>query len=163
MSVRVAVLTASLFTAPLALFAQTPAGSATASTTAVATAAADPAPIVHPKVGNEIELGRKFTQWFYTAQFDSLWAHMGEDTRKELGQASAMGEWLDQMSSRAGEETKVLEETVVMRKGSPQYWRTAEFTMMAEPLMLRWVIVNGEINGVGMNPANQAPPIDPVQ
>jgi hypothetical protein len=163
MSVRAAVLTASLFTAPLALFAQTPAGSATASTTAAATAAADPAPIVHPKVGNEIELGRKFTQWFYTAQFDSLWAHMGEDTRKELGQASAMGEWLDQMSSRAGEETKVLEEKVVMRKGSPQYWRTAEFTMMAEPLMLRWVIVNGEINGVGMNPANQAPPIDPVQ
>jgi len=74
-----------------------------------------------------------------------------------------MGEWLDQMSSRAGEETKVLEEKVVMRNGSPQYWRTAEFSMMAEPVMLRWVIVNGEINGVGMNPASQAPPIDPVQ
>jgi len=161
MSLRAAVLTAAVLTAPVVLFAQTPASSATASTTA--TASADAPPVVHPRVGNEIELGRKYTQWFYAAQFDSLWAHMGEDTRKELGQASAMGEWLDQMSSRAGEETKVLEEKVVMRNGSPQYWRTAEFSMMAEPVMLRWVIVNGEINGVGMNPASQAPPIDPVQ
>jgi len=160
MSLRSALLTAALVAAPAVLCGQTTAASATASATATA---ADPAPVVHPRVGNEIELGRKYTEWFYTAQFDSLWAHFDEDSRKEIGQASKMGEWLDQLTAQAGEETKVIEEKVVMRKGNPQYWRTASFSMMAEPLMLRWVIVNGEIRGIGMNPASQAPPIDPVQ
>jgi len=156
MSVRRTLFAAALLAAPAVLSAQT-----TASSTATATAA--PAPVVHPRVGNEIELGRKYTEWFYTAQFDSLWAHFDEDSRKEIGQASKMGEWLDQLFVQAGEETKVIEEKVVMRNGNPQYWRTASFSMMAEPLMLRWVIVNGEIRGIGMNPASQAPPIDPVQ
>jgi hypothetical protein len=114
-------------------------------------------------VGDEMELGRKYTQWFYTAQFDSLYAHMSEDSRKEMGSASAMAEGLDQLTAQAGEETSVVSEKVVMRKGNPQYWRTANFSMMGEPLIIRWVIVNGEIWGIGMNPASQAPPIDPVQ
>jgi hypothetical protein len=165
MSARNAALIAAVLLAPVALHAQTPAGTpaATSSVTAASTTAPTPPPVVHPKIGNELELGRKYTQWFYAAQFDSLWAHMSEDSRKEIGQASAMGEWLDQLTTHAGEETKVIEEKVVMRKGNPQYWRTADFSMMAEPLMLRWVIVDGEIFGIGMNPASQAPPIDPVQ
>jgi len=161
MSVRHAFLTAALLAAPAALFAQTPAPSASATTGA--TAATAPAPTVHPKVGDEMELGRKYTQWFYTAQFDSLYAHMSEDARKEMGSASAMAEGLDQLTAQAGEETSVVSEKVVMRKGNPQYWRTANFSMMGEPLIIRWVIVNGEIWGIGMNPASQAPPIDPVQ
>lgn len=163
MTVRAAILTAALIAAPLTLAAQTPAPPASATTATTATAASAPAPAVHPRVGNETELGRKYTEWFYTAQFDSLWTHMSDDTKKGLGQVSELGKMLDQVFVHAGEETKVIEERVVMRNGNPQYWRTASFSMMAEPLMIRWVIVNGEIWGVGMNPASQAPPIDPVQ
>jgi hypothetical protein len=160
MSVRHALLTAALVAAPTALFAQTPTPPASATTTAAATTAAQ---VVHPRMGNELELGRKFTQWLYTAQFDSLIAHMSEEARKEMDIPSALSEGLDQLSAQAGEETGVVEEKVVMRKGNPQYWRTANFSMMAEPLQIRWVIVNGEILGIGMNPLSQAPPIDPVQ
>jgi hypothetical protein len=168
MSVRSTVLAAALAAMPGVLMAQTPAqtpapaASATAAATATAPTPATP-PLVHPKVGNEMELGRKYTQWFYTAQFDSLFAHMNEETRTQIGQPAAMGEFLDELTGRAGEETGVVEEKVVMRNGNPQYWRTAIFSMMSEPVILRWVVVNGEIWGIGMNPASQAPPIDPVQ
>ena len=163
MSVRTAILTAAMLAAPLTLVAQTPAPAASATTATTATAATAPAPVVHPRVGNEIELGRQYTQWLYTGQFDSLFVHMSEDARKEMESATAMANQFDEFTAQAGDETKVLEEKVVMRKGNPQYWRTAEFSMAPEPVMIRWVIVNSEIWGIGINPASQAPPIDPVQ
>jgi len=156
MSVRHAVLTAALFAAPSALFAQTPAPAASATPTA-------PAPVVHPRVGNEMELGRKYTQWLYVAQFDSLFVYMSVGMRTDMGSADAMAEQFDKFTAEVGEETKVVEEKVVMRNGNPQYWRTADFSMAPEPIMIRWVIVNSEIQGIGINPASQPPPIDPVQ
>jgi len=156
MSVRNALLSAALVAVPALAWGQTPAPSAT-------TAAAAPAPAVHPKVGNEMELGRKYTEWLYTSRFDSLFAHMSEESRSEMGSPETMDEQFAQFAAQIGEETKVLEEKVVMRKGNPQYWRTADFSMAPEPVMIRWVIVNGEIWGIGINPASQAPPIDPDQ
>lgn len=158
MSVRSALLTAAVVAIPCLLAAQTPAPPATATTTATATA-----PAVHPKVGNEMELGRTYTLWLYTARFDSLFAHMSQEARTELKTPDAMAERFDELTAQVGEESKVIEEKVVMRNGNPQYWRTAEFSMAPEPVIIRWVIVNGEIWGIGINPASQAPPIDPVQ
>ena len=166
MSVRSAVLTAALAAMPYALTAQTPAPAApaTATTSATAAAAAAPAaPVVHPKVGNEIELGRKFTAWLYVGQFDSLFTHMSQESKEQMKSPDEMAGEFDQFTAQVGEETGLVEEKVVMRKGNPQYWRTANFSMAPEPIMIRWVIVNGEIWGIGLNPASQAPPIDPVQ
>jgi hypothetical protein len=161
MSIRNALLSAALLTLPAVALSQTPAPSASATTSATATAA--PAPTVHPRVGNEMELGRQFTALLYTAQFDSLFAHMSEELRSDMGSPDDMAAQWDQFSAQIGEETKVVDEMVVMRNGSPQYWRTADFSMAPEPVMIRWVIVNGEIRGIGINPASQAPPIDPDQ
>ncbi|TFG46398.1 MAG: hypothetical protein E4H41_02330 [Gemmatimonadales bacterium] len=152
MSVRSALLTAALLAAPTLLVAQSPAADAAA-----------PTPTVHPRAGNELELGRLFTNWIYTAQFDSLFAHMREETRTSMGSPDEMAEQFDGFTGQVGEETKLLGEMVVMRKGNPQYWRTAEFSMAPEPIQIRWVIVDGEIWGLGINPASQAPPIDPDQ
>ncbi|HQR17280.1 MAG TPA: hypothetical protein PK948_02860 [Gemmatimonadales bacterium] len=163
MSVRSAVLTAALAAMPYALTAQTPAPAAPATATTSATAAAPAAPEVHPKVGNEIELGRKFTAWLYVGQFDSLFTRMSKDAQEQMKSPDEMAGEFDQFTAQVGEETGVVEEKVVMRKGNPQYWRTANFSMAPEPIMIRWVIVNGEIWGIGINPASQAPPIDPVQ
>lgn len=163
MSVRSAVLTAALAAMPYALTAQTPAPAAPATATPPATAAAPVAPVVHPKVGNEIELGRKFTTWLYVGQFDSLFNSMSQDAKEQMKSPDEMAGEFDQFTAQVGEETGVVEEKVVMRKGNPQYWRTANFSMAPEPIMIRWVIVNGEIWGIGINPASQAPPIDPVQ
>lgn len=168
MPVRYAVLMATLVAAPAALSAQTPAPAASATTAASAAASAAapapaPAPVVHPRVGNEMELGRKYTQWLYVGRFDSLFVHMSEDARTDMGDISKMADQWDQFVAQLGDETGVVEEKVVMRKGNPQYWRTANFSMGTEPIQIRWVIINGEIWGIGINPLSQAPPIDPVQ
>ncbi len=152
MSIRTVVLSAALLAAPAALVAQSAAADAPA-----------PTPQVHPKVGNETELGRQFTHWLYSAQFDSLFAHMREETRAAMGSPDEMAATFDGFTAQMGEETKLLGEMVVMRKGNPQYWRTAEFSMAPEPIQIRWVIVDGEIWGIGINPASQAPAIDPDQ
>jgi hypothetical protein len=50
----------------------------------------------------------------------------------------------------------------VTRNGRRQYWRKAKFSGIAEPFLLRWVIVApGTIGGLGTGPASQAPPVDP--
>ena len=152
MSIRTVVLSAALLAAPALLIAQSPNADAPA-----------PAPTVHPRVGNETELGRQYTHWLYTAQFDSLFAHMREETRAALGGPDEMAAKFDGFTAQMGEETKLLGEMVVMRQGKPQYWRTAEFSMAPESIQIRWVIVDGEIWGIGINPASQAPPIDPDQ
>jgi len=159
MSIRTALFSAALLTLPAVALSQTPAPAASATTGATATTP----PAVHHRVGNETELGRAYTTWLYAAQFDSLFAHMSDEMQTDMGGPDEMAAQWNQFSARIGEETKVLDEMVVMRNGVPQYWRTSEYSMAPEPVMLRWVIVDGEIRGIGINPASQAPPIDPDQ
>jgi hypothetical protein len=140
-----------------------PTTPAVAPTPAAAPAApVAPAAPIRP-IGNEIELGRKFTQWLFAAQFDSLFAHAGGDGQEALGKPEEMQGHLDELVARLGEESDVIEEKVVMRNGMPQYWRTSHYTLASEPFMLRWVIAKGQIMGIGMNPASMAPPIDAEQ
>ena len=139
-----------------------PTPAVTATPTAAPSAPAAPAAPIKPS-GNEIEWGRKFTQWLFGAQFDSLYAHASPEAQESLGKPEEMQGHLDELAARIGEETEVLEEKVVMRNGKPQYWRTSRYSLASEPFMLRWVIVQGQLQGIGMNPASMAPPIDAEQ
>jgi len=50
----------------------------------------------------------------------------------------------------------------VTRNGKPQFWHTGRFSVMPEPIQIRWVIEpDGRISGARINPASQAPPVDP--
>jgi hypothetical protein len=121
-----------------------------------------PPPIPAVAVIDSLALARQFTQWFYNNQMDSLWAHHDEESRKSLGSAAYLERSLVQLTTNAGTETEVMEEKFVKRNGRTQYWRTARFTQMSEPILLRWVIgPRGELMGLGMGPLSQAPPIDP--
>jgi len=63
---------------------------------------------------------------------------------------------------RAGTEEQLISERWVTRLGKRQYWRTAKFSGMTEPFLVRWVVVApGKIGGLGLGPASSAPPIDP--
>lgn len=113
---------------------------------------------------DSIEIGRRFSIWLYTAQFDSLIAHGSPEDRENAAAARARYEQtLIELTARAGTETEVLSEKFVRRLGKPQYWRTARFTTMSEPILVRWVIgPSGEALGLGLGPASQAPPTDPL-
>ena len=138
MQFRFLSLTPALVLAPIVLFAQTPAA--------------------RP---DSLALARKFTSWFYTAQFDSLLAHSPPE-RQDSTARRRFTENLDQLTARAGTEVEVIEEKFAMPNGRPQYWRTAKFSNFPEPILLRWVIDGkGELVGMGLGPLSQAPPIDP--
>jgi len=114
-----------------------------------------------PQRPDTLALARQYTVWFYTGQVDSLIAHYppsARDTTLRRMLASRM----EQVAVRAGTETAVIEEKFVKRNGATQYWRTAKFSDMSEPFLLRWVInPDGSIGGIGLGLLSQAPPIDP--
>ena len=150
-------LSAGFAAAPLA--AQTTATAATPATPAV-----DPTRVIPPKLDyDSLAFGRQMTQWFYSAEVDSLWAHSDPGMQQQLGNKEKWSEMVAQFAERAGMETGVVEDRWVKRNGRRQLWHifnASEFT--EEPLMLRWVLEPGKlVGGLGLNPASQAPPVDP--
>ena len=110
---------------------------------------------------DSMELGRKYTQWFFTGMSDSLLAHMdsGGKARMTIGEIEQA---MAQVATRAGNEVTLIEEKYITRNGRRQYWRTGKYDIMDEPFLIRWVInPKGEIAGVGMGPLSEAPAIDP--
>lgn len=124
----------------------------------IATAQAPAAP------RDSLAFARKVSEWFFTAQKDSLWAHSSPDVQKEMAKPDAYVEALTELSTRAGSEDKVIEEKFVRRKGNTQYWRTSKYSIESEPVMIRFAFSRDfQIIGVGMNLAREAPEIDPIK
>jgi hypothetical protein len=115
-----------------------------------------------PQRPDTLALARQYTVWFYTGQVDSLMAHHPASAQRDTTVRRQLTARMEQVAVRAGTETAVIEEKFVKRNGATQYWRTAKFTDMSEPFLLRWVInPDGTIGGLGLGPLSQAPPIDP--
>jgi hypothetical protein len=111
---------------------------------------------------DSLERARKFTLWLYTNQTDSLFAYMDSASQKDLKVPKAFEETVAELATRAGSEEQLLEERWVTRNGRRQYWRKAKFSGIAEPFLVRWVLLApGTIGGLGLGLASQAPPIDP--
>jgi hypothetical protein len=128
--------------------------------------ATPPAPATRAKprqlAPDSLERARKFTAWLYTNQTDSLFAYMDSASRQELKVPKALEETVANLAMRAGTEEQLLGERWVTRNGRRQYWRTAKFSGVAEPFLVRWVLdAPGTIGGIGLGLASQAPPIDP--
>jgi hypothetical protein len=87
---------------------------------------------------------------------------MDSASRAETKTAKALEPIVERLASRAGTEEALISERWVLRNGLRQYWRTAKFSMIGEPFLLRLVLVApGTFSGVGLGLASQAPPIDP--
>ena len=110
---------------------------------------------------DSLALARKFTMWLYAGEADSLVAYYaGDRDPAEQRERIIMGS--EMIAEQAGFEIEVIEETWKKRHGRTQYWRTAKFTEMDEPLLVRWVITaEGKYTGTGLGPLSQAPPTDP--
>lgn len=125
-----------------------------------ATPAARPALAQLPP--DSLDRARKFTTWLYTNQTDSLFAYMDSAGQQDMKGPKGWEETVAELAMRAGTEEQLISERWVTRLGKRQYWRTAKFSGMTEPFLVRWVIVApGKIGGLGLGPASSAPPIDP--
>jgi hypothetical protein len=111
---------------------------------------------------DSMEIGRKYSTWFYTGMADSLLAHMDSGVVANGMSVAEIEQAMTNVATRAGNEVSVIEEKFITRNGRRQYWRTSKMDTLDEPFLLRWVIdSNGKIAGVGIGPLSQAPPIDP--
>jgi hypothetical protein len=126
-----------------------------AASLAPATALAQEAPV------DSLALARQYTEWLYAGEADSLLAHSTEETRTEMGASGDFTRISQMIAERAGFEIEVSEETWKLRSGNCQYWRTAQFSAMDEPLLIRWVLDPlGRIEGLGAGPFTQAPEVE---
>ena len=111
---------------------------------------------------DSMEIGQKYTEWLLAYEADSLWSHMTPEMQERNGGTDHLVNMMDQVALQVGTEVEVLEERYVTRNGKPQFWHTGRFSEVAEPIQIRWVIEpDGKISGAGINPASQAPPVDP--
>ena len=110
---------------------------------------------------DSLALARQYTTWLYAGEADSLLAHSTEETRNEEGARDRFLQLGKLIADRAGYELEVSEETWKLRNGDCQYWRTAQFSSMEEPLLIRWVLEpTGLIAGFGAGPYAQAPAVE---
>ncbi len=109
-----------------------------------------------------LTLGRKYYDWFVSAEADSIFAHLSPAAREGAGGIDGVNSAIVDFLTRAGVENELVEEKMTRRNGRPQYWRESRYaTFTEESLVFRWVFNEaGELDGVGMGPKSRTPAPD---
>ena len=108
---------------------------------------------------DSLAVGRKYVQWVYDAQLDSLWNRFDERMRGVLGSKDGLQQQIDQIGINFGSEVEVLEETVAAKDGNLVYTREVRFDARPdEPAVWMFAIApDGMIKGAGMRPRAAVP------
>jgi hypothetical protein len=94
---------------------------------------------------------------------DSLVARMTPATLEAFGGRQGLLSGLTTLGTRAGDEVSVVEERWNMRNGQRQYWRTSKMSLFPGDFLIRVNLdAAGNISGIGMGPAQNAPPVESV-
>lgn len=109
-----------------------------------------------------LALGRKYYDWFVSAEADSIFAHLSPAAREGAGGLDGVNQAIVDFLTRAGVEDQLVEEKMTRRNGRPQYWRESRYAAYTEEsLVFRWVFNDaGELDGVGMGPRSRTPAPD---
>jgi hypothetical protein len=94
-----------------------------------APAAAQSAPATRD---DSLALGRKYVQWVYENQVDSLWSRIDERLRGMIGSKESLAKDNDELAISFGAETAVVAETVSARDGDLVYTREVKFESRPE-------------------------------
>ena len=110
---------------------------------------------------DSLALSRKWTEWLFDGQIDSLVAAQPPSERTAQTKES-LTQTYNMLTTRGGTELSIVEEKFIKRNGNTQYWRASRYTaFLQEPLVLRWAVnKKWEIIGVGLGPLSSAPPAD---
>jgi hypothetical protein len=108
----------------------------------------------------EMVLGRRYTQWLYEGQMDSLYARLSPDMRQAIPTVQAFSDMRAQIQAQAGNETEVVAERILdpsPEPGMTVYIRSARFSRA--PMIVDVTVVTdaaGTIHGFSVRP--QRPP-----
>lgn len=151
------LVTRSLFCGPLLVIATLPL---TAQSPTPAPAARPAPAALH---ADSLAIVRRIAALFYTGEVDSLIARMAPGALEGFGGRAGLTDGIAQVGARAGDEVSVVEERWNLRNGARQYWRTSKMSLFPGDFLLRINIDgDGRIIGLGMGPAQNAPPVESV-
>ena len=121
----------------------------------------DAADTPEPMPADSMEIGMKYAGWLIDYRADSLWAHLSDGSKERLGSIGDFRDQMGQIFRQIGNQERVVSQRYWMRNGDHQFWHTAEFGNIDEPVVIRFVIApDGTITGLGINPQSQNPPVD---
>lgn len=110
---------------------------------------------------DSMEIGAKYVGWILDSRADSMWSKMTPEAQGRIESVGNLKETMGQIHMQLGMHERTISERYWMREGKPQFWHTADFTNVPEPVVIRLVIEpDGRISGVGINPESQNPPVD---
>jgi hypothetical protein len=113
----------------------------------------------------QMELGRRYTQWLYEGQTDSLWSKFSPEMRQAIPSGQDLENMRQQIHGQIGDETEVVSERIVDPPPQPGlivYVRTARFANA--PMNINVVVAtdaSGTIQGFSVRPVQDAPPPQP--
>lgn len=112
---------------------------------------------------DSLERVRAAALFVLNGEADSLIARMTPAVLEQFGGKEGLVAGLTTLGTRAGDETTVVEERWNMRNGQRQYWRTSKMTLFPGDFLIRVNLdAAGNISGIGMGPAANAPPVESV-
>ncbi len=128
-------------------------------------AAQDEAPAVTPEgphlPADSMELGAKYMEYILNYESEDLYEALTADLKENLGSAADIFDRMGMLFEQVGSQERVISQRYWMRNGKPQYWHTAEFSNLDEPMVFRFVIEpDGRISGIGVNAESENPPVD---
>jgi opacity protein-like surface antigen len=102
---------------------------AVAAAILAAPAAAQSVPVTRD---DSLNVGRKYVQWVYEFQIDSLWNAFEERLHGVIGSKDRLQEELDRIAINFGAEVEVIEESVGAKDGNLFYTREVKFEAQPE-------------------------------
>jgi opacity protein-like surface antigen len=127
---------------------------AVAAVLLAAPAAAQSAPVTRD---DSLNVGRKYVQWVYEFQTDSLWNAFEERLHGVIGSKERLQEELDRIAINFGLEIEVIEETVGAKDGNLFYTREVKFEARpGEPAVWRLSVgPDGTLKGASVQSKSQ--------
>lgn len=166
MAVAIPLLTFAAVGGAQAPVPPTPPATPTSAGPAPAAPAA-PAPAAPaPRIARDeaLRIGRLVAHHTNVADIDSLVAHADPSTGAPEAVRERLKNALAQIGEQVGTETKVVAERVMLVNGGVQYWRDAEYTGIAVPLVFRVVLApSGKWRGFTISPAEALPPAEEIK
>lgn len=106
-----------------------------------------------------LELAREHVQNFYAGELDGLWDAFTDEMKKALGSKAGFAMFQAQTGAQLGEESEVLNESLVNVGAFRDYLRTVSFEQFEGPLHVRLVLREDDrIAGFSISPQQEPAP-----
>lgn len=106
-----------------------------------------------------LELGRRYTAWFFADSLDLLWPKFSAELGAQMGGEAGLRAFRNQVAMQIGPEQRVVDERVARVAGNDVYVRYAEFEKYPGVIEVVWGIgAGGVVDGFLIRPRQEPAP-----